>query len=80
MARPSRLGLGLHGGPETRVRAVPVKRTKPTASVAADANEVAAPVVERGAAPPKAKKKLVVTLKVKSAALKKLFKKRAASS
>lgn len=94
MSRPGRLGLGLHGGPETRVRTVVAG---PPAACAAPAPPEPAPVeieevkpalgpVTRSrrktmpsdapAPPGKPKKKLVVTLKIKSPALKKALEKR----
>lgn len=88
MSRPGRLGLGLHGVPETRVRTITVEnRTPPapTASPQPDPDDLPAVPAASGpttrsrgktapsetSAPPK--KKLVITLKVKSPALKKVL-------
>lgn len=92
MTRPSRLGLGLHGGPETRVRTVvmapPVAAAAPPLPEPIEIEEVkpsVGPITRsRGktapsdapAQPGKPKTKLVVTLKVKSPALKKALEKR----
>lgn len=84
MTRPTRLGLGLHSGPETRVRTVvvgPRHSTLPTpapppapaaAAPAARASKRSKTGPSDAAAPAKRKQKtkLVLSVKVKSPALK----------
>lgn len=88
MSRPSRLGLGLHGGPETRVRTIVMPRSAPAAPSVPKPVEIeevkpsVGPITRSKTAPTdppaqtgKPRTKLVVTLKIKSPALKKVLEK-----